>query len=301
MNNIIKEIQKYKIGDYLENILMSKHTTYRVGGITSLLVYPKTPLKLIKLIKILKNNNIKYRILGNGSNVVFGDKLYDGVIIKLDAFNHLKIKDNFITVGAGYDLIKLAYELSEMGLSGLEFAGGIPGKIGGSIYMNAGAYNADMASITSKIKVITPDLEIKEIENKDLDFGYRKSFLKNNAGYICIEATLVLKPANRDDILKLIKDRREKRLSSQPLEYPSAGSVFRNPQNDYAGRLIEDIGLKGHMIGGAQISSKHANFIINYNQAKAEDIKQLIYLIKDEVKNKHGIELQIEQEFINWE
>lgn len=180
--------------------------------------------------------------------------------------------------------MRLAYKLSKMGFSGLEFATGIPGTVGGAIYMNAGAYKSDMGYITSSIKVLTKDLEIKELFNRDLDFHYRDSFLQHNEGYICLEATLVLRKADVKEIIDLIEDRKQKRLLSQPLEYPSAGSVFRNPSNDFAGRLIEEAGLKGKAIGGALVSPKHANFIINYDNATAEDIKKLIMDVKKPLK-----------------
>lgn len=301
MKNIINEIKKHKIGDYLENIPMSKYTTYRIGGEAALIVYPNDVEKIIKLIEILKENKIKYKVLGNGSNIIFSDKFYDGVIIKLDSINHLKIDDTIVNVGAGYNLMKLAYRISKMGLTGLEFATGIPGTVGGAIYMNAGAYKSDMGYITSSIKVITPDLEIKELFNKNLNFHYRDSFLQHHDGYICIEATLVLKKGDLKNIMTLIEDRKQKRLMTQPLEFPSAGSVFRNPPDNFAGHLIEESGLKGYSMGGALVSPKHANFIVNNGNATANDVRDLIMHVQKEVKRQHGIDLLIEQEFVNWE
>lgn len=301
MKNIINEIKKYKIGEYLENIPMAKYTTYHIGGEASLIVYPANDEKLIKLVRILKDQKVKYKVLGNGSNVIFSDKIYDGVIIKLDSINHLKIDDTIIKVGAGYNLMKLAHRLSKMGLTGLEFATGIPGTVGGAVYMNAGAYKSDMGYIVSSIKVVTPELEIKELFNKDLDFHYRDSFLQHHKDYICIEATIILKQGNAKEILSLIEERKHKRLMTQPLKYPSAGSVFRNPTNDFAGRLIEEAGLKGYHIGGALVSPKHANFIVNFNHATATDIRNLIVYVKTKVKEESGIDLLIEQEFVNWE
>jgi UDP-N-acetylmuramate dehydrogenase len=167
--------------------------------------------------------------------------------------------------------------------------------------MNAGAYKSDMGYFVSEIKVLTPDLKIKTLYNKDLDFHYRTSFIQKNKGYICLEATLILKRGDKREIMELIEERRQKRLITQPLEYPSAGSVFRNPPDDFAGRLIEECGLKGYKIGGAMVSSKHANFIVNYNNATGKDVHDLIIFVRDEVKKKFGIELKIEQEFVNWE
>ena len=165
--------------------------------------------------------------------------------------------------------------------------------------MNAGAYNSDMGYITKSIKVLTPDLKVVTMYNKELEFHYRTSFLKTHPNYICLEAKIVLSKGKKDAIEKVIKDRLERRLSSQPLEYPSAGSVFRNPDGDYAGRLIEELGYKGKSIGGAKVSEKHANFIINTGNAKGEDIKKLITNIQKDVKEKYGITLKIEQEFVD--
>ncbi len=299
--NLDRIIKNKKTGKVLTNQIMSKYTTFNVGGKVDYIVYPKSVEKLIELIKILRSEKIKYKILGNGSNTVFNDEDYNGVIIKLDEFNDLHIKDTIIKVGSGYNLMILAHKLSRMGLTGIEFATGIPGTVGGAIYMNAGAYKSDMGYIVSEIKVLTPELEIKTLYNSDLDFHYRTSFLQENPGYICIEVTIVLKHGNKDIIMDLIEERRKKRLMTQPLEFPSCGSVFRNPPNDFAGRLIEECGLKGYKIGGAMVSPKHANFIINYENATGKDVRDLILYVKDEVKKKFDIELLIEQEFINWE
>lgn len=301
MIDVVKFIEENDIGKYLENVSMSKHTTYRVGGIAKVMVYPKDEKKLISLLRELKSKNILYKILGNGSNTLFSDKIFDGVIIKLDCFDDIKFFRNTIKAGSGVNLIKLSNMAVRKSLSGLEFATGIPGTIGGAVYMNAGAYKSDMGYIVKSIRVITPKLEIITMTNKELDFHYRTSFLQKNPGYICLEATLQLKKGDKNEMLELVRDRKERRLQSQPLEYPSAGSVFRNPENLFAGKLIEDLGYKGLIRGGAKVSDKHANFIINYNNATSTDIKELIDFVKDEVLDKYGIELKVEQEFVNWE
>lgn len=301
MKEIINYIKKNSIGSYKENVSLSSNTTYKVGGIAKLFVYPKNADKLILLLKKLKDDNIKYKVIGYGSNLIFSDDVYNGVIIKLDNFDDIKIKDTIITAGAGVNLVKLSYKAMKEGLSGLEFASGIPGSIGGACFMNAGAYKSDMGYIVSEVKVITPELNIKTLYNKDLKYKYRTSFLKDNPEYICIEAKLVLKRDDKKEIKDLMETRRQKRLLTQPLEYPSAGSVFRNPEGDFAGRLIEDCNLKGKQIGGAKVSEKHANFIINYNKASAKDVKDLITLVHDTVKKEKNVDLKIEQEFVNWE
>ena len=300
MKDIIDFIKNNKIGDYKENALMSTYTTYKVGGKAKILVFPKDVEKLILLLKELKEDSINYKVIGNGSNLIFSDNEYNGVLIKLDNFNSLEIDDTKITVGASYSLIKLSNKACFLGLTGLEFAAGIPGTVGGSIYMNAGAYNSDMGYIVREVSVLNPKCEIETLYNKDLDFHYRSSFFQKNKDYIVIGAVIVLKKGDKQLIKEIMEDRKQRRLSSQPLEYPSAGSVFRNPEGNFAGKLIEDCGLKGYKLGGARISQKHANFVINEDNATAEDIRNLILLARDKVKEKYNIELKIEQEFVNW-
>ena len=296
--NIINDIKKLHIGTVIEDYCLKDHTTYKVGGKAICTVIPEDENKLITLLSYLKENNIKHMILGNGSNVIFNDSGYNGVIVKLDNFNHLNITGNKIVVGAGYPLNKLALRVSRLGFTGMEFATGIPGTVGGAVYMNAGAYKTDMGYILTSIKVLTPDYKIKVMKNKELDFHYRSSFLQKNKDYICLEATITLIKGNSEEIMELINERKKRRVETQPLEYPSAGSVFRNPEGDFAGRLIEEIGYKGKGIGGAEVSLKHANFIINTGNATGEEIKELINEIKDKVKEKYNIELKVEQEFV---
>ena len=295
---IAEDIKKLHVGKVVTNVLMKDYTTYKVGGSIICMVYPEDEESLIKLMHYLKEKKIKHKILGNGSNVIFNDKDYDGVIVKLDNFNNLKIINNTIIVGAGYMLNKLALRVSRLGFTGMEFATGIPGTVGGAVFMNAGAYKSDMGYIVRSVKVLTPNLNIITMYNNELDFHYRTSYLQKNPGYVCLEATIVLKKGNPDDIIELINSRKQRRLESQPLEYPSAGSVFRNPEGDFAGRLIEEIGYKGKKIGGAQVSEKHANFIINSGNATGEDIKKLILEIKEKIKKKYKIDLKVEQEFV---
>lgn len=295
---LVTELKRLKIGDVIANPLMKDYTTYKVGGQALALVSPTDVNDLISTLKYLKANKLKYKILGNGSNLIFSDR-YDGVIIKLDEFDNLYIKDNQITVGAGYSLEHLAIKVSRMGLSGLEFACGIPGSVGGAIFMNAGAYQSDMGYVVLQIKVLTPDYEIKTLYNADLNFHYRTSFLKEHPDYICLEVKLGLTKGSKEDIMSVVNDRKERRLASQPLEYPSAGSVFRNPEGHYAGQLIEAVGLKGYRLGDAMISTKHANFIINVGQASSADIKALIALVQTKVKAQYGITLKLEQEIVD--
>lgn len=301
MEELLNEIKKEEYGKVYTDVSLKDYTTYKVGGICKIMVFPKNIDNLVCLIRKLKMKKVPYMILGKGSNVLFSDREYQGVIIKLDSLNHIEWKGNKLIVGAGASLMKVACMAGRKGLTGLEFATGIPGSVGGAIYMNAGAYKSDMGYVVSSIKVLTPSLRVITMVNKELQFHYRTSFLKTHPGYICLEATIKLKPGKREAIETLVEERKKRRLLTQPLEYPSAGSVFRNPEGMFAGKLIEDLGYKGLMKGGAMVSDKHANFIINYHNAKAKDIKDLIDFIKEEVKDKYQIELTVEQEFKNWE
>lgn len=295
---LIEQIEKLNIGDIIENADLREYTTYKAGGKAIAIVIPYDLNGLITLIKFLREKKVKYKILGNGSNLIFSDKGYNGILIKLDNFNKLEFNDNYVTVGAGYSLTKLSLRTARRGYTGLEFASGIPGTVGGAIFMNAGAYKMDMGYITTTVKVLDPNLEVKILTNQDLEFHYRSSFLQKVKNYICIEATLLLRKGDTETIMEVINDRKKRRIESQPLEYPSAGSVFRNPEGDYAGRLIEEIGYKGYSIGDAMVSLKHANFIINKGNASGDDIKKLIKEIKTKVKEKYNIDLKVEQEFV---
>lgn len=302
MKDKIIEIKNLNIGKVEEDASLAKYTTYKVGGTCSAIVFPKNVDCLITLIRFLKNNDVPYKLLGKGSNLLFSSKEYEGILIKLDELNDIKFfGKNKIQVEAGFSLIKLSLMAAKKGLTGLEFASGIPGSVGGAIYMNAGAYKSDMGYVTERVKVLTPDLKVIYLENKEMDFHYRSSFLQRHPDYICLEATLKLQKGKKDAIEEVIKERKQRRVESQPLEYPSAGSVFRNPEGEFAGKLIEDSGLKGKKHGGAMISDKHANFVINYDNASAEDIKYLIDLAHDTVLKNYDIDMKIEQEFVNWE
>lgn len=301
MKEAIKELKKMDVGKIVEKVPLKEHTTYKVGGVASCFIYPENVKQLITLLKYAKENNIKHKVLGNGSNTLFSDNKYEGIIIKLDKFDYVEVKKTIIVVGAGYNLMKLAQLAARKSLAGLEFASGIPGTIGGAVYMNAGAYKSDMGYIVKRVKVLTPDYRVITMTNKELDFHYRSSFFQKNKDYICLEATLGLAKGKKEELYEVNRERKKRRLESQPLEYPSAGSVFRNPEGLFAGKLIEDLGLKGLTKGGAQISTKHANFIINIGNAKAKDIKELIDFTKEAVLDRYNVELKCEQEFVNWE
>lgn len=298
LEEIINLLENY--GDIKENVSLKTLTTLKVGGISKYVFYPKDVTSLKKALTLFKKNNINYKIFGNGSNIIPSDKIYDGVIIKLSSLNNLKIEDEVIEVEAGYSLMKLAKEVIKLGLSGLEWACGIPGTIGGAVYMNAGAYKQDMSFVLEKITALDENMNIVTLNKDELDFSYRHSRLMEE-NLICLSATLKLEKKDISLIEEVVNKRKEKRMETQPLEYPSAGSVFRNPFNDFAGRLVEECNLKGKQIGGAMISLKHANFIINKDNATGKDVLDLINLAKKEVKEKFNIELKQEQELFNFD
>lgn len=291
------------IGTIYPNQDLTNYNTYRIHTMASYLICPNTKEELLNLCKYIKTNKLKYLVLGNGSNVILSDNKFNGIIISLKNFNNINLlPDNILEVGAGLMLPAVANYAINHNLKGLEWASGIPGTIGGAIYGNAGAYLFEIMSFVKDVVVITSSLNIKTINIKDINYGYRTTMFKENKNCIIISATLKLLPGNKEESLNLVKDRLERRMQSQPLDYPSAGSVFRNPSSAIStGKLIEDANLKGTTIGGAQISNKHGNFIINKNNATSKDIKDLINLIKKTIKEKNNIDLKCEQEIIEWE
>ncbi len=298
---MIEELMNY--GSVEEHASLKGLNTYRIGGTARYLLSPNSINDLISTLKILRENNIKYFVLGNGSNVVLNDREYDGAVIRLNKLNGIEIHPDMemAYAEAGAMLPKLAMDSVNASLMGLEFAAGIPGTVGGSIVGNAGAYNACILDYVSSVTVLDENLNVKVIEHEDIEYSYRTSSFKTSTKYIILAAKFFLKMGDKDNSLEMIENRRVRRLETQPLEYPSAGSVFRNPEGDFAGRLIESCNLKGYKIGGAEVSNKHANFIINKDNATSKDVYELIRYVHDTVKNKTNVDLVIEQEFIDWE
>lgn len=290
-------------GEVLENVDLKKYNTYHIGGTAKYMVFPLDIDKLQKLIKYLNENNIKHMVLGNGSNVIFSENLYEGVIIRLEKFKDINIDDTKVRVSAGVMLPKLVQVCVNENLAGLEWAAGIPGTIGGSVAGNAGAYKSEIFDFIIDVTTISPEGNIKVLKKEDIKYDYRYSEFKDKyKDYVIISVNIKLEKGDKEESLEIIERRRQKRLETQPLEYPSAGSVFRNPEGDASGRIIEqEINFKGKRIGGAEVSKKHANFIINNDNASSKDIKDLIELIHSKVLEKTGIDLIVEQEFINWE
>lgn len=295
---MLEELSLY--GKVLENYNLKNNNTFRISSICKFFILPNSINDLQNLIKYLKEKKEKFFIIGNGSNVILDNNLKEYIIISLASLNAIEVHKEFnmLYAEAGAMLPKIALVAIEHELTGLEFAVGIPGSLGGSVVGNAGAYNSQLLDYVSSLTVLDKNLELVTLDHEQLTYGYRTSMFKDNKDYIIISAKFFLKEGNREESLKVIQDRNERRMMTQPLEYPSAGSVFRNPVGDAAGRLIEICGLKGKTIGDAEVSDKHANFIINRGNATSKDIMELIDFVHDTVLEKTGVDLVKEQEYI---
>ncbi|WP_108669785.1 UDP-N-acetylmuramate dehydrogenase [Peribacillus acanthi] len=299
MKEAINELKALEVGKVLENEPLAGHTTMKIGGPADLLVEPSSIENLEKTMKIIKKYNLKWRAIGRGSNLLVSDNGIEGVVIKLSAgLDQLEIKENQIRVGGGFSLVSLATQISKKGLSGLEFAGGIPGSVGGAVYMNAGAHGSDISKILVKAHILFEDGSFQWLSNEEMEFSYRTSVLQRKRPGVVLEAVFELQPGNREEIVAKIQANKAYRKDTQPYNFPCAGSIFRNPLPQYAGRLVEDAGLKGHRIGGAMISDMHGNFIVNAGGATAEDVLALIQHVKDVIMDKYGIEMETEVEII---
>lgn len=273
---------------------MSKHTTFRVGGEAACMIYVQTEEEIRKLVSYLNQIEEDYFMLGNGSNILVGDKGYRGIIIKFGKqMEEIQVDGERMTIKAGALLPKVAVTAKEHGLTGLEFAAGIPGSIGGAIVMNAGAYDGEMKQIVESVRIIDRNGEILTLDNDAMEFGYRTSVVKDRP-YIVLEVVLRLQPGDKEAIGARMEELAALRKSKQPLEYPSAGSTFKRPEGYYAGKLIMDAGMRGYRIGGAQVSDKHCGFIINVNKATAADIKEVIEEVQERVKKRFHVSLEPE-------
>lgn len=284
---------------YEENVDLKKLNTYRIGGIAKYLIKPSDMEELKNTIEELIKKDIKYYILGGGSNVILPDEDFDGAIIKLDKLNTFLIKDSYVFAGSGLSLNEFIKKCLDEGYTNFTNLYGIPGSLGGAIIGNAGANGSEIFDDLCAVLVYDEGL-IKLINKENIKYEYRNTEFKNS-NVIIIGAIFKLIPGNTDISWQMIKENLDKRKNTQPLEYPSAGSVFKNPKGSSAGKLIEECNLKEKTIGGAKVSKKHANFIINVGRATGKDIHDLILYVKDTVKEETGVELKIEQEFVNWE
>ncbi|MFT4451873.1 UDP-N-acetylmuramate dehydrogenase [Parvimonas sp. G1425] len=274
---------------------LKNHTTFKIGGNCIALIEPREVSDIIEAIKICRENNIKFFVIGNGSNLLVPDEGYNGVIIKLKSeFSMIKVEGESLIVKSGAKLSEVYPVAYENSLTGFEFASGIPGTIGGAIYMNAGAYGGEMKDIVKSVEVLDLDnFELKELKNEDLDFSYRKSIIQRK-NYIVTSIKLKLKKGNKEEINAVYEDLRDRRNSKQPLNFGSAGSTFKRPEGHFASKLIEDAGLKGYHINDAWVSEKHSGFIVNKGNASFKEVMELIEYVQKVVFEKFGVKLEME-------
>lgn len=277
---------------------MKRHTTFRIGGPADFFLLPSTVDEVRGILEICREEELPYFILGNGSNLLVSDKGYRGVIIQLYRnFSNISVEGNEICASSGALLSQIAAAARNASLTGFEFAGGIPGTLGGAVFMNAGAYGGELKDVLKEAVVMTEQGEILTLPVEKLDMGYRTSRIKK-AGYLVLEARLVLEQGDMDKIRDITKDLTEKRVSKQPLEYPSAGSTFKRPEGYFAGKLIMDAGLRGYQVGDAQVSEKHCGFVINKGNATAADVLTLIENVREKVQEQFGVTLEPEVKFL---
>ncbi len=277
---------------------MKNHTTIKTGGLADIIVTPQSIIEIQSIIKICKENHVPYFIMGRGSNLLVSDKGMRCVVVKLgDKFAKITIDGNDVTAQAGVSLAELSEKIMEKSLKGFEFAGGIPGTLGGATAMNAGAYGGEMKDIIKSVKVLNTEGEIIDLSSEELGFGYRTSIIQVE-NYIVLEVKMKFEKGNYEEIAETTRDLMETRNAKQPLDLPSCGSVFKRPAGHFAGKLIEDSGLKGKKIGGAKVSRLHCGFIVNIDNATTNDVLDLIELIQKTVKSKFGIQLETEVKII---
>lgn len=273
---------------------MKKHTTFRVGGPADVFVTPESADEVTQIVQLCKKYKMPYYILGNGSNLLVSDQGYRGVVIQIyKEMNRIEIEDTNVRVQAGVLLSKIGSAALEAGLTGFEFAAGIPGTIGGAVVMNAGAYGGEMKDVLKCVTVLTDEGDVKILEKDEMELGYRTSIIAKK-GYVVLEAVLQLARGDVQEIKARMDELKVQRTTKQPLEFPSAGSTFKRPEGYFAGKLIQDAGLRGFQVGGAQVSEKHCGFVINRGDATAADIIELMRQVSEKVKETFGVELEPE-------
>ncbi len=296
MNVVLYEYLTEVLGR--ENVLrkepMSRHTTFRVGGEAEYFAKIQEESQLTVILDYLRKTEQPYFVLGNGSNILVSDKGYEGVILDLSAgLKSIEIKDKRVTAQAGALLSTVAARAYEAGLTGFEFAAGIPGTIGGAIVMNAGAYDGEMKQVVESVSVVNEQGETMVLDNETMEFGYRSSIIKNRP-FIVTEAVFLLEEGEKEQIKSRMEELNQRRREKQPLNYPSAGSTFKRPEGHFAGKLIMDAGLRGFRIGGARVSEKHCGFVINEGNATATDVADVIDEVTERVRDKFGVTLETE-------
>jgi len=300
INQVVEDLKALEIEKVLKNEPLYKHTTYKVGGPGQVFVIPKTYHELVSVIDYALKNNYKYFVLGAGSNVLFSDAAFEGIVISTRLLNTYEISGNEVYAECGVSVIALAMISANQGLSGFEFASGIPGFVGGAVYMNAGAYKKDIASIL-KEALIYRNGKVEWVDKDELNFSYRHSALHDHKDWILLAARFTLQQSEPEIIKTLIEKRKVKRMDSQPYDAYSAGSVFKNPPEFHSWKLIDDAGMRGFRINDAHVSIKHPNFIVNADRASARDIYSLIRLVQSNVKEKFDIDLKVEVQLVNFD
>lgn len=281
-----------------ENENMANHTTFKCGGNASLYIAPNSTDELVKVLEVLRNENYPYMVIGNGSNLLVKDEGYDGAIVEVDKkISEIDVRGEEIIVEAGAKLSKVATIAMENDLAGFEFAHGIPGNMGGAVVMNAGAYGGEMKDVLKWVKVVDQNGDIKTLENEELELGYRTSRVMKEK-MIVLEACIKLELGVMGDIAEVMALLMSKRKASQPLEYPSAGSTFKRPEGYFAGKLVQDAGMKGYRVGDAMVSDKHSGFVINCGNATATEVIQVIKDVQAKVKDDFGVDLEPEVRII---
>lgn len=298
INELYKEMDSVVRGNVLRDEPLKNHTYFKIGGPASILAEPEDTEDLKTVLQLIKKYNIDLFVIGNGTNLLVSDEGFKGAIVKVgDKFNRIERNGYKVVAGAGVLLSSLAKYLAKESLAGFEFASGIPGFLGGAVYMNAGAYGGEMKQVVNKVKCMDFDGNIHEFSNEEMEFSYRHTKI-SDSDYIVLEAELEFTPGSTIEIMEIIRDLNEKRTSKQPLNLPSAGSTFKRPVNGYASKLIEDAGLKGLQYKGAMVSDKHSGFIVSYNNACCEDILELMRIVISTVRDKFGITLEPEVKII---
>ena len=298
--SILSRLTPY--GKVLVDEPMKKHTTYRIGGTVAYYIMPENETALMCIFDILNEENIPFHVIGIGSNILWDDDHFSGAIINLDkTLNEYYFEpDGILVAQAGCSIINLSIEAMKRSLTGFEFASGIPGSIGGGLFMNAGAYKSNLSNLLIDVCVLR-DGKIEWIKKEDLEYGYRHSLFQSHRDWTILAGRFQLEKGNQEDIRDLMASRRERRMASQPLEMPCAGSVFRNPESIPAWKLIEDMGFRGYQLGGAKVSEKHCNFIVNATgEARSKDVHDLITCIQTKAKEEYGIDLITEVESFHW-
>ncbi len=297
MDKLLNNFGKIQGLNVKQNVPLKEYTTFQVGGPADIFITPKHEDALRDLTQLISEINKPYFILGKGSNIIVGDKGYRGIIIYTGHLDHINIEENEIKAQCGSTLKDIAETAKNHSLTGMEFASGIPGSLGGAVFMNAGAYGGEMNDIIKKVTAYDQNGNKKVMQKDELNLSYRDSVFQKK-DYIIFDALLELQPGNKEKISAKMNKLNQKRKNKQPLEYPSAGSSFKRPANHYTGPLIEKANMKGYQIGGAQVSEKHAGFIINKGNATAKDIVKLIQKIQQEVYQISGVKLKPEPKFL---